>query len=157
VKLGGEGFETRVTDDGLLEIKARSAMLGYLNAPSPFTDDGWFITGDRVEVDGEYFRVLGRVSEMINVGGNKVDPAEVEDALLQLDGVVDAVVFSEPHELLGQVVAARIRIEESDDPAAFRSRMRVELGKRLARYKVPQRVYLTTEAVHGQRFKRMRR
>jgi long-chain acyl-CoA synthetase len=156
VKLGGEGFETRVTDEGLLEIKARSAMLGYLNAPSPFTDDGWFITGDRVEVDGEYFRVLGRVSEMINVGGNKVDPAEVEDALLQLDGVVDAVVFSEPHELLGHVVATRIRIEDGGDPAAFRSRMRVELAKRLARYKVPQRVYLTTEAVHGQRFKRMR-
>jgi long-chain acyl-CoA synthetase len=157
VKLGGEGFETRVTDEGLLEIRARSAMLGYLNTPSPFTDDGWFNTGDRVEIDGEYFRVLGRVSEMINVGGNKVDPAEVEDALLQVDGVVDAVVFSEPHGLLGQVVAARIRIEEGDDPAAFRSRMRVELGKRLARHEVPQRVYLSTEAVHNQRFKRMRR
>lgn len=157
VKLGGEGFEIRVTDEALLEIKARSAMLGYLNAASPFTDDGWFRTGDRVEVDGEYFRILGRVSEVINVGGNKVDPGEVEDALLQLDGVVDAVVFSEPHDLLGQIVAARVRISEGEEAAAFRSRMRVELAERLPRFKIPQRVYLTTEAVHGDRFKRMRR
>jgi long-chain acyl-CoA synthetase len=53
VNVGGEGFQTRVTD-GLLEIKAKSAMLGYLNASSPFTKDGWFKTGDAVEIDGEY-------------------------------------------------------------------------------------------------------
>ena len=47
VKIGGEDFQTRVVD-GLLEIKAKSAMLGYLNAPSPFTEDGWFKTGDEV-------------------------------------------------------------------------------------------------------------
>jgi len=58
VKVGGEGYETRVVD-GVLEIKARSAMLGYLNAPSPFTADGWFMTGDEVEQDGEYFRFWG--------------------------------------------------------------------------------------------------
>ena len=56
VKIGGEGFETRVVN-GILEIKARSSMLGYLNAPSPFTADGWFVTGDEVEVDGEYLRI----------------------------------------------------------------------------------------------------
>ena len=52
VKIGGEGYETRVVD-GILQIRADSAMLGYLNAPSPFTEDGWFITGDAVELDGE--------------------------------------------------------------------------------------------------------
>jgi long-chain acyl-CoA synthetase len=46
-------------------------MLGYLNAPSPFTEDGWFDTGDKVEVDGDYFRILGRDSEIINFGGQK--------------------------------------------------------------------------------------
>jgi len=63
VKVGGEGFETRVTN-GMLEIRAQSAMLGYLNAPSPFTPDGWFKTGDAVEVDGEYIRILGRKSHL---------------------------------------------------------------------------------------------
>src|SRR5437899_4617689 len=52
VKVGGDGFQTRVVD-GMLEIKARSAMLGYLNAASPFTADGWFKTGDAVEVARE--------------------------------------------------------------------------------------------------------
>ena len=44
-------------------------MLGYLNAPSPFTADGWFVTQDCVEERGEYFRILGRQSDIINVGG----------------------------------------------------------------------------------------
>ena len=49
-------------------------MLGYLNAESPFTKDGWFKTGDSVEVKGEYIKILGRKSEIINVGGDKVYP-----------------------------------------------------------------------------------
>ena len=78
VRVGGEGFQTRIVD-GLLEIQAQSAMLGYLNAPSPFTADGWFQTGDEVEVDGEWIKILGRRSEIINVGGRKVYPAVVEE------------------------------------------------------------------------------
>ena len=80
VKLGGEGFDVEVRE-GTLWIKARSAMLGYLNAPPPFSEDGWFNTGDAVEVDGEYIRILGRKSEIINVGGEKVYPVEVEHVL----------------------------------------------------------------------------
>ena len=156
MKIGGEGFETRVVD-GLLEIKARSAMLGYLNAPSPFTDDGWFKTGDRVEVDGEFMRILGRESEVINVGGQKVDPVEVEDALLEVDGVLDAVVFGEEHSLLGRIVVARVRVSGEADLPATRSRLRTELATRLPRYKIPQKFLVTTDELHGQRFKRMRR
>jgi acyl-coenzyme A synthetase/AMP-(fatty) acid ligase len=132
-------------------------MLGYLNADSPFTEDGWFQTGDRVEVDGEYFRILGRESEVINVGGSKVDPVEVEDALLQMDGVVDAVVFGEDHSLLGRIVVARVRVETDEEPSAFRARMRASLGATLPRFKIPQKILLTTDELHGQRFKRMRR
>jgi acyl-CoA synthetase (AMP-forming)/AMP-acid ligase II len=77
VKVGGDGVETKVVD-GELWIRCRYAMLGYLNAPSPFDEDGWFPTHDRVLVDGEYLRILGRDSDLINVGGEKVYPAEVE-------------------------------------------------------------------------------
>ena len=76
LKLGGQEVQTRVVD-GILEIKSRSTMLGYLNAPSPLTDDGWLVTGDAVEQQGEYYRILGRQSDLINVGGRKVYPAEV--------------------------------------------------------------------------------
>src|SRR5262249_28186823 len=75
LKLGGRGFEHKIVD-GVLWLRSASAMLGYLNAGSPFDADGWFNTQDLVEVDGEYVRILGRKSEMINVGGEKVHPAE---------------------------------------------------------------------------------
>ncbi|HRI63331.1 MAG TPA: fatty acid--CoA ligase family protein, partial [Polyangium sp.] len=96
VKVGGEGFETKIVD-GILWIKARSAMLGYLNAPSPFNAEGWMNTGDMVEVDGEYVRFLGRKSEMINVGGEKVFPAEVENVIMRLENIKDVVVKGKPN------------------------------------------------------------
>ena len=59
VKVGGPGYELRVVNN-ILQIKAESAMLGYINAPSPFTEDSNFITGDLVEQDGEWLQILGR-------------------------------------------------------------------------------------------------
>ena len=59
MRVGGEGYETKVVD-GRLWVRAESAMLGYLNAPSPFSADGFLDTGDLVEVDGEWLRILGR-------------------------------------------------------------------------------------------------
>lgn len=156
VKIGGEGFETRVVD-GLLEIKAKSAMLGYLNAPSPFTEDGWFKTGDAVEVDGEYMRILGRKSELINVGGEKVYPAEVESVLQTMEGVEEVVVRGEPHPMTGQIVSARVRLSTGESLPEFRARMRRYCQGRLARFKIPQKVEISTTALHGERFKKIRR
>ena len=156
VKVGGEGFETRVVD-GLLEIKARSAMLGYLNAPSPFTADGWFKTGDAVEVDGEYIRILGRRSEIINVGGEKVYPAEVESVLQTMDGVEDVIVRGESHPMTGQIVYAAIRLSTDESLADFRVRMRAFCATRLQRYKIPQKIELVQGSLHGERFKKIRR
>jgi long-chain acyl-CoA synthetase len=155
LKIGGEGYETRVVD-GLLEIKAEAAMLGYLNAPSPFTPDGWFRTGDAVEVNGEYLRILGRVSDIINVGGEKVYPAEVEDVLQQMDGVVDAAVVGEDHRLVGQIVVARVELATNESRAEFRSRMRRFCSERLEEFKIPQKVELVTGGLHGERFKKQR-
>jgi acyl-coenzyme A synthetase/AMP-(fatty) acid ligase len=156
VKVGGEDFETRV-EDGLLEIRAKSAMCGYLNAPSPFTEDGWFKTGDAVEVDGEYFRFLGRRSEQINVGGEKVYPAEVEGVLQLMSNVEDAAVWGEPHPITGQIVTARVKLIVPEAANDFRRRMREFCRGRLARFKIPQRVELAESSLHGERFKKMRR
>jgi long-chain acyl-CoA synthetase len=111
VKIGGEGFDVRVVD-GMLQIKADSAMLGYLNAPSPFTDDGYFVTGDAVEVDGDYYKILGRNSELINVGGEKVFPREIENVIQEIDNVEDVTVFSEPNPITGQIVCAKIKLKK---------------------------------------------
>jgi len=70
VRVGGEDFETKVVDS-TLRIRARAAMVGYLNHPSPFDADGWLDSGDLVETDGEWLRFLGRRSEAVDVGGEQ--------------------------------------------------------------------------------------
>lgn len=155
VKVGGESIETRVVD-GLLEIRGNALMLGYLNAPSPFTDDGWLQTGDAVKVDGEYLRILGRRSEIINVGGEKVYPAEVEGVLEQMPGVIAAAVTGEPNAITGNIVTARVALTTTETPAEFRARMRGFCKDKLPRFKVPQKVTLATEPLHGSRFKKTR-
>jgi acyl-coenzyme A synthetase/AMP-(fatty) acid ligase len=156
VRLGGEDYQWKVVE-GRLCIKAQSAMLGYLNAPSPFDDDGFFDTGDLVEQDGEWLRFLGRKSDVINVGGQKVHPVEVESVLLEMPNVVDVVVCGEAHPLTGQIVLATIRLGEPEPAADFKVRMRQFLGERLPAYKIPARVRFVDDAVYSARFKRIRK
>ena len=155
VKIGGEGFETRVVN-GLLEIKAHTAMLGYLNAPSPFTSDGWLMTGDAVEVDGEYMLIKGRASEMINVGGEKVYPAEIEDVLMQMPNVRDVVISGEPNPITGQIVAARFQLTKPEELSALRQRVREFCRNRLPSYKTPVRIAITGEEQYSSRYKKIR-
>ena len=156
VKVGGEGVEIKV-EHGTLRIRTRSAMLGYLNAPSPFDEDGWFDTGDNVEVDGEFLRILGRKSEVINVGGEKVFPVEVENVLLDMPNVKDVTVSAMPNPITGQVVMARFNLFEAEDLPAFRRRMREFCASRLAAYKIPAKIEIVNDAQYGERFKKMRR
>jgi acyl-CoA synthetase (AMP-forming)/AMP-acid ligase II len=156
VKVGGEGFETKVVDE-ILHIRAESAMLGYLNAPSPFDEDGWFNTGDEVVVDGDFIKILGRKSEMINIGGEKVYPAEVESILLEIDNIVDASVHSEPNPITGQMIVARVTLAEPEKVPTLRKRIRATLKGRTAPYKIPSKVEITNETLHSARFKKMRR
>jgi acyl-CoA synthetase (AMP-forming)/AMP-acid ligase II len=155
MKIGGDGYAWRVVD-GILQIKAKSAMIGYLNAPSPFTEDGWFITGDMVEVDGEYIRILGRKSDIINVGGLKVYPIEVEEEIRKMDNVADVVVFGKSNPLIGNIVAARVTLISPEPPSAFRPRLRSFLAARLDGYKVPSQIEITSDNQINSRFKRVR-
>jgi long-chain acyl-CoA synthetase len=156
VRVGGDGYETKIVNDRLW-IKAESAMLGYLNAPSPFDADGYFDTGDRVEVDGEWLRILGRDSEIINVGGQKVYPAEVESVLLQMDNVVDAMVKSKANPITGQIVHGSVRLNHAENQDQFKARMRIFCRDRLAPYKIPSQISIVDTALYSERFKRIRR
>jgi len=115
------------------------------------------ITGDAVEVDGEYLRILGRKSEIINVGGEKVYPAEVESVLLQMPGVTDAAVTGEPNPITGAIVVARLNLAAPELLPVFRRRMRDFCRDRLAPYKVPARVEIVDSEQYSARFKKMRR
>lgn len=156
VKVGGEGFETRVVD-GILWVRAKSAMLGYLNAPSPFDAEGWLNTGDMVEVDGEYIRILGRKSEIINVGGQKVFPAEVESVLLQMDNVKDVVVLGEKNPITGNIVTARFNLFTPEDPTTFKKRVRAYCRDKLPAFKIPARIEIVDAEQFNARYKRIRR
>jgi len=156
VKVGGEGYETKVVD-GTLWVRARSAMLGYLNAPSPFDADGWMNTQDQVEVDGEWLRILGRRSEIINIGGQKVYPAEVESVLLQIDHVDDATVRGESNPITGNIVVARLTLTQPEDMTGLKRRVRTFCAERLAPHKIPVKIEVATREQHSARFKKVRR
>jgi acyl-CoA synthetase (AMP-forming)/AMP-acid ligase II len=157
VRIGGEGFETRVVD-GILWIKSDYAMLGYLNAPSPFDSEGWFCTEDRVEVDGDWMRILGRVTDLMNIGGQKVYPAEVEDVILSLPGIEDVAVYTEDNALLGKMIVAAVVPTEAGEPvSALKKRIRLGCAARLAPFKVPSKVVLASESLYSARLKKVRR
>lgn len=155
VKVGGENYQTKIVN-GLLYIKTDSAMLGYLNALSPFDKDGWFNTEDQVEVDGEYVKILGRKSDIINVGGQKVYPAEVESVLLEMDGITDVTVTGEANPILGQIVKARVCLAKEESINELKRRIRGFCKGRLEQYKIPVKIEIASEAQFGARFKRMR-
>lgn len=155
LKFSARGFETKIVD-GVLWVRTPTAMLGYLNAPDLFDADGWLNTQDAVEVDGEYVRIVGRVTDLINVGGQKVYPAEVENVLLSMENVRDVAVYGERSPLTGQFVAAKINLISPEPFDAFKRRLRAFCRTRLASYKVPLRIELVDGDQFGARFKKVR-
>lgn len=156
VRIGGDGFQTKVVDH-VLWIKSDFAMVGYLNAPQPFDEHGWFNTQDRVEVDGEYFRILGRESDLINVGGQKVYPAEVENVILEIPNVEDVAVYGETHPMLGQVVVAKISLIEPEAIDSLKKRVRQACKEKLLPFKVPTKVMISDEPLYSARQKKLRK
>lgn len=155
LKLGGDGYETKIEDD-ILYIKAKSAMMGYLNAPSPFDEEGWFNTKDKVLVKGDYIKILGRTTDLINVGGEKVYPVEIESVLLEMLGVLDARVFGTDNPLTGKMIVAELLVDSCNNNRDFIKKARSYCRDKLERFKIPAKFILTTESLHGNRFKKKR-
>jgi acyl-coenzyme A synthetase/AMP-(fatty) acid ligase len=113
-------------------------------------------TGDRVEEQGGLIRFLGRESEVINVGGQKVFPSEVENVLLAADNVRDATVFGQAHPVLGQAPCARVVLEEYEPAEALSARLRQHCQSRLAKFKIPMRFTIENSASMNKRLKKNR-
>jgi acyl-CoA synthetase (AMP-forming)/AMP-acid ligase II len=127
---------------GEVVIRGASVIDGYANNPEAnakaFTD-GWFRTGDQGMLDGEgYLSLIGRLKEMINRGGEKIAPREIDDVLLQHPAVSEAVAFGVPHERWGEEVAAAVVLkgEATDKELLAFAR------ERLADYKVPRKLFI---------------
>lgn len=155
VKVGGAGYETKIVED-VLWVRSDFAMIGYLDGTSPFDPEGWFNTGDVVETDGEWLRFLGRKSEIINVGGQKVYPAEVEGELLEVENICDASVVGRESPISGQVVVAKVVLRGPESIDTVVGRIRQHCNGRLEPFKIPAVIELSEEPLHGARFKKKR-
>ncbi|CAN2039945.1 Long-chain fatty acid--CoA ligase [Candidatus Magnetomoraceae bacterium gMMP-15] len=155
LKVGGENFKTKVLDNKLW-VKAETSMLGYLNAPLPFTEEGWLNTGDQIDVKGNFIKFLGRESEIINVGGQKVYPTEVESVLLEIEDVEDTVVYGESHPLMGNVVVADIRVNSMDNRKELISKIQKYCRNKLETFKIPLKINIVDNILTSNRFKRKR-
>ncbi len=136
---------------GEIVIRGSNVTGGYQNNPEAnsgaFTD-GWFRTGDQGVIDDDgYLRLTGRLKEIINRGGEKISPREVDEVLIDHHEVVQAVTFSMPHEKLGEDVAAAIVLCEG--ASASEKEIREFASTRLADFKVPRRVVLLEEIPKG--------
>jgi acyl-coenzyme A synthetase/AMP-(fatty) acid ligase len=156
VKLGNNaGFEHKIVDE-VLWVRSEMAMLGYLNAPAPFDSEGFFNTQDVVEADGEYVHILGRRTEIINVGGEKVYPSEVENVLMEIPNIAEASVTGRVSPVVGMVVKATVRLVESENERAVCRRVRQYCHQRLEPFKVPVVIKISTTPQHSDRFKKIR-
>lgn len=136
---GVEGTELRIVD-GVLEVRSPRAMKGYVgpNAPIPSKDDGWIDTRDAVQVVDDRVQFVGRTDNIINVGGAKVLPEEVEAVLLSLPMVYDARVVGLPNPVTGQIVAAEVVVSPDMDKSSARDIIMERANQALDRHKVPR-------------------
>ena len=157
MKLDDPDIEHRIVE-GELWLRSKTQILGYLNhSMESFTGDGWFRTGDKVEVDASgYIRIIGRAKEMINVGGEKVIPSEVESVLMELPEVADCTVFGQSSPITGQIVAAKVALKSAMDTTEMKSTIRRHCSQRLARYKIPVKISFVDDSLFGNRFKKKR-
>ena len=155
IKIDSDKFRTKIVNN-ILYVKSNTAMIGYLNAPNPFTEDGWFNTGDSVEVNGDYIKILGRKSDIINVGGEKVWPVEVEEVIQMMSEVEDVAVKGIPNPITGQMVKASVKLKKTESLSDFRKKMRKFCKDKLLQFQIPQKVELTDKPLHVGRFKKMR-
>lgn len=150
MKIGGEGVETRVIG-GVLQIRSSSRMLGYLNAPSPFDCEGWYDTKDVVEINEQYYKITGRISDLINVGGLKFMASEVERVALKFPNVSLVKAMPKPNPITGQHV--ELLVQATFNKSIDKVDLLNFLKDKLQAHMVPKRILIKDIAV-GHRFKK---
>jgi amino acid adenylation domain-containing protein len=136
---------------GEIALRGPTIARGYDNdvaATKSAFRDGWFRTGDLGYLDRDgYLFIVGRIKDVINRGGQKVSPAEVEEALLEHPDVLEAAAFSIAHRRLGEDVAAAVVLRP--DAKVSPRRLRAFAGERLAKFKVPGLIRIVPEIPKG--------
>jgi acyl-CoA synthetase (AMP-forming)/AMP-acid ligase II len=138
-------------ETGEIVIRGENVTRGYQNNPKANAENfthGWFRTGDQGVMDAEgYLTISGRLKEIINRGGEKVSPREVDDVLMEHPAVGQAVTFALPHAKLGEEVAAVIVLRDGAQVEA--RELREFAAKHLAPFKVPREILFRDEIPKG--------
>jgi len=142
--MDGEGRHLPTGERGEVVIKGPNVVRGYENNPeanaSSFVD-GWFRTGDQGVLDENgYLTLTGRLKEMINRGGEKISPREIDEVLLAHPKVAEAVAFGVPHTAWGEEVAAAVTLNGD----ATEAELLAYCKERLADFKRPKQIHITT-------------
>lgn len=144
--------------NGELWLRSKTQILGYINHSNDcFTEDGWFKTGDLVEETSDGFlKIIGRSKEVINVGGEKVLPTEIETVVIELPQVVDCKAKGVANAITGQMVVIDVVLADGFDSKIEKNVIRIHCRERLDSYKVPAKINFVTELAFSGRFKKIR-
>ena len=150
IKIGGEGIKIKVIKN-ILYIQSKSRMLGYLNAPSPFDTKGWYNTGDIVDEKDDFYKIVGRANEIINVGGLKFMPLEVEQVALSFPGILFAKAYPKNNPITTQHVEMSVQTKQGQQ--IDKKTLINFFNAKLQKHMVPKRI--TFEKIDiGHRLKR---
>ncbi|KAK3325794.1 hypothetical protein B0H66DRAFT_138716 [Apodospora peruviana] len=153
----GKGVEVVIKNDtgktveqgteGEICIKGENVTSGYLNNPTAnagaFTKDGYFRTGDQGKKDEDgYVIITGRIKELINKGGEKISPIELDNVLTRHPAVSEAVSFAIPDEMYGQEIGVAV-VLKSGSGRLGQDELKSWVGEKLAKFKVPKKIYFT--------------
>jgi len=142
---------TGVENTGEIVIRGPNVTAGYENNPKANAEGwraGWFRTGDQGVMDADgYVSITGRLKEIINRGGEKVSPREVDEILMDHPAVAQVVCFGMPHAKLGEEVAAAVVLREGQ--AATERELQAFVSSRAAEYKVPKKILILDEIPKG--------
>jgi acyl-CoA synthetase (AMP-forming)/AMP-acid ligase II len=149
--MGEDGSLLAANEVGEIVIKGPNVTAGYENNPKANAEgflNGWFRTGDQGTKDSDgYISITGRLKEIINRGGEKVSPREVDEILMDHPAVAQVVCFGMPHPKLGEEVAAVVVLKEG--AAATDRELQDFVAKRAADYKVPKKILFMDEIPKG--------
>ena len=136
---------------GEIVIRGENVTLGYENNPNANAEaftHGWFRTGDQGVMNAEgYLTLTGRLKEIINRGGEKISPREVDDVLMDHPAVQQVITFAMPHDKLGEDVAAAVVLREG--ASATEKELREFVSQRVADFKVPRKIVFLAEIPKG--------
>ena len=148
---GEEGGLLAAGEVGEIVIRGPSVTAGYESNPKANDEafvDGWFRTGDQGVMDEQgYLSITGRLKEIINRGGEKVSPREIDEILLDHVSVAQVVVFGAPHKRLGEEVAAMVVLHEGHE--CDERELQQFVAARVAGYKVPKKILFVEELPKG--------